>query len=434
LGLGRDGYYYDGLRGEYSLVGPASVVVFRDGDHAVAVDGRTKEVIARSTDHREVIQRAIDQLTNGGKIFIKQGAYDIAASLDGAAYGAIKLNSNLVIEGEGYSTVLQASGINGRIVEAKDKQNITIKNIRLKSTEAALAGTNETGGLIFKGCSNVRLINVVLENFNKGSLSFYPRDYPDTGWQTSPPSHDIFIDKLTYTGPDYRSDGPSFSYGTYNVVYVNSFIHSRDESLVIVGGSHDFHIANCRFISEIGATVHLEVMDYDIYNIYFENCYIEVKGSGAYRAVFADRITAGKYFRDSCFVNCRVYNNSTYGNNGYQFRNARRVSIIGGVVSDVMIGVAAETDCSRIIVKGVIFYNCNINNVDLTVVKIAGVRLVDVTDAIVDGCSFIQGDNPVYGVSEEGASDYNVISNNNARGTSGISTVGTNTISVDNIT
>jgi len=39
------------------------VTVYRDGDYAVVVDGKTKEVIARSTDHAEMVRKAIDSLT-----------------------------------------------------------------------------------------------------------------------------------------------------------------------------------------------------------------------------------------------------------------------------------------------------------------------------------------------------------------------------------
>jgi len=64
LGLGRDGYYYDGLRGEYSVIGSANIIVVRDRNHAIAIDSKTKQVIARSTDHASVIQAAINALTN----------------------------------------------------------------------------------------------------------------------------------------------------------------------------------------------------------------------------------------------------------------------------------------------------------------------------------------------------------------------------------
>jgi len=52
------------------LVAPASVMVFKEGDYAVAVDGKTRKEIARSTDHAEVIQEAIDVADDGDRIVI----------------------------------------------------------------------------------------------------------------------------------------------------------------------------------------------------------------------------------------------------------------------------------------------------------------------------------------------------------------------------
>jgi len=56
---------------------PADVIVFRKGNLAIAVKGDTKETIASSTDHAEVIQAAINYLKSqgGGKLFIASGDY-----------------------------------------------------------------------------------------------------------------------------------------------------------------------------------------------------------------------------------------------------------------------------------------------------------------------------------------------------------------------
>ena len=90
----------------YSGIVPASVMVFRDGDYAVAVDGKTKEVVARSVDHAEVLQAAINQVIDkkGGRILIKSGVYNLdkTISLEGAR--------NLIIEGEAPSSYHEPGG------------------------------------------------------------------------------------------------------------------------------------------------------------------------------------------------------------------------------------------------------------------------------------------------------------------------------------
>lgn len=51
-----------------ALVTPADVIVYRDGDFAVAVDGKTKLEIYRSRDHATVWQKAVDILPEHGLI------------------------------------------------------------------------------------------------------------------------------------------------------------------------------------------------------------------------------------------------------------------------------------------------------------------------------------------------------------------------------
>ncbi len=69
---------------------PADVTVFRDGDYAVAVNNKGR-VIARSDEHAEVMQTAID--TTGGKVYIKPGDYYIGRTITINRHG-------VVLEGE----------------------------------------------------------------------------------------------------------------------------------------------------------------------------------------------------------------------------------------------------------------------------------------------------------------------------------------------
>jgi len=61
---------------------PASVIVHKRGDVAVAIDGYTKQKIAEGTDHASVLQEALNALQNkGGAIFIKKGDYAISREI-----------------------------------------------------------------------------------------------------------------------------------------------------------------------------------------------------------------------------------------------------------------------------------------------------------------------------------------------------------------
>jgi len=68
-------------------------------DIIYAKNGLTGEIDFRGTDAATVIQAVIDALTEGGKILIKRGVYIIAKP--------IYLKSNIMLMGEGWSTVLK---------------------------------------------------------------------------------------------------------------------------------------------------------------------------------------------------------------------------------------------------------------------------------------------------------------------------------------
>jgi len=89
----------------------ADVIVYRDGDYAVAVD-RKGNTIARSTDHAEVIQKAIDHVAEhgGGVIFIKAGTYMLTRDSPAQIY----MKSHVTLIGAGkYATKLVVNRANG---------------------------------------------------------------------------------------------------------------------------------------------------------------------------------------------------------------------------------------------------------------------------------------------------------------------------------
>jgi len=126
---------------------PADVIVRKEGDQAVAIDGETKEVIARSSDHAEVIQAAINKYD---VVYIKKNKYEISDH--------ITLRSNIVIFSNGaklirvsdlspyailygeqltdveiYGIVFDGNkdvGAGGHIIHLKDVENIKIRRCK----------------------------------------------------------------------------------------------------------------------------------------------------------------------------------------------------------------------------------------------------------------------------------------------------------------
>ncbi len=105
--------------------GDWDVLVFRDGDYAVAVDEQWN-VIAKSTDHASVIQAAIDRLgTECGKILLKSGVYDIWVKNGAGIYvsGAVE------IAGEGInSTVLRVWIADVADIDTDDLNGLVFKH------------------------------------------------------------------------------------------------------------------------------------------------------------------------------------------------------------------------------------------------------------------------------------------------------------------
>jgi len=60
---------------------PADVIVFRKGNLAIAIKGGTKETIASSTDHAEVIRKAINSLPSKGGTIVITDVFDIASKI-----------------------------------------------------------------------------------------------------------------------------------------------------------------------------------------------------------------------------------------------------------------------------------------------------------------------------------------------------------------
>jgi len=57
---------------DHGLVKEASVIIYKDNKYTIALDGRTSKILYKSTDSSVVIQKAINTLTNGGTVYLKE--------------------------------------------------------------------------------------------------------------------------------------------------------------------------------------------------------------------------------------------------------------------------------------------------------------------------------------------------------------------------
>jgi len=157
---------HDPLRlATYTPIATANVIVFKEGDYAVAVDGKTKEVIARGTDHASVIQQAINHVHNkgGGIVFIKSGIYILN--------NYIIIRSNVWLVGSGESTVLKRSATatftlamiyNENFGQANGVENVAIMSLVLDGNK----DENTTGihGIQIYGGKRITIRDVIVRN------------------------------------------------------------------------------------------------------------------------------------------------------------------------------------------------------------------------------------------------------------------------------
>ncbi len=156
---------------------PADVIVYREGDYAVAVDGKTKQVIAHNKDHAEVIQKAIDHIADEGKgkIYIKQGEYILTSPIK------IDTLSNIIIESD--YAVIRAS--NNLVPETFGGSTVTLLGIR-KSNNVIIKGLIMDGnkdnvsefsvGLLISESQRILIYNNEIRNVRGHAIALWFED------------------------------------------------------------------------------------------------------------------------------------------------------------------------------------------------------------------------------------------------------------------
>ena len=116
-----------------------SVIVFKEGDMAVAINAYTKSKIAEDINHSYVIQRAIDSLPDtGGVVFIRAGVYYIYSPI------LIQGRTGVRLVGEGVATKLVVKGsdtiaikIGDRTDPSKASTNIEVAHLYIDGSDQA---------------------------------------------------------------------------------------------------------------------------------------------------------------------------------------------------------------------------------------------------------------------------------------------------------
>jgi len=104
----------------------ASYVIFKSGSTIYAKNGATGQIEFSGTDAATVIQAAINALTSGGIVYIKQGKYSIektinitmsSIALEGSIGGSDIYEGGTILHGDGSTLLLNVSGPIGGEIE-----------------------------------------------------------------------------------------------------------------------------------------------------------------------------------------------------------------------------------------------------------------------------------------------------------------------------
>jgi len=395
---------YQGVRSFYTsrdvyppAVEPAGYIIFKDGSLVKAKNGQTGEIEFSDEDAAVVVRAANDALsTEGGVIFFKPGLYEFKSNVDvpGTSLKAcVALNTGVSLLGSGINvTILKlADGLGGNVVQFEDVYYVSIADLMIDGNKANQTDSGVDGDLcairghstVFSTIKNVRVRYATREGVYVTSCgwNYYENviasDCGRTGIELDTP------DYLTAVGLK------SYNNGLNGIDFVGGAAREELTSRILGGevyGNEEFGV---RVINAFGG----EIIG------------LQVRANGQ----------KGRF--DGIFVN-----------------NCEGVAIIGCDNRENTRSGIYIYNSERVTVKG----NKCINNNPTGAGDGHGVRLYDSTYCVVEGNLLYDNQatpTQAYGVSEESASDYNIIKNNivspNALG--GVTTVGANTIAADNL-
>ncbi len=143
-----------------SNVDTASYIIFKDGSIIYAKNGTTGKIEFQGMDAAMVIQGAINSLTSGGKIFIKNGIYTMTS-------GVVVLNDNIIIEGEGL-TMLRSNFGAAKVVGVirVEGNHCTIENIIFDGNDPTDTGLSPVVSIY--GTGNTFQNNIVQNGLQYG--------------------------------------------------------------------------------------------------------------------------------------------------------------------------------------------------------------------------------------------------------------------------
>jgi len=369
----------------------------------LAINGETGQIDFAGTDAREVIQSAINALAGGGKIFVKAGEYELSAPISLAG------KANIEIEGMGHSTIFRANG-NFPALVLNNSVRCSIKKIHIYGSNDVNKTANH--GIYITGDIHKTVENIIEDVFIEKCYDGVRIDNADICWLNR-----------VYCWDNKNAGFMLIGDATWRINWINltdCYSGSNLEYNLLMSYCMGCKIIN--FVAEgANITKYGIFADYSYLNWFInvdvENC--KLTGIVSQRSRTAGGI--GNKFMGGW--------SSGNGANGIYLYDERWASVINFTIGENQeygILINASERCEA---EGNIIYN----NGKKSAGTYHGIVISDSSDCTIRGnhCHDTQAAKTQgYGIYELGASDYNLIVENDVRGNliGGIVKTGVNTV------
>jgi len=246
------------------FIGEANVIVYKEGNIVYALDNRSKTIIDKGEDASTVIQSAINALTAGGKIFVKNGLYVLSSrNLDSAnIYYSILVNtSNLTLEFEPNVTLKLAGGLQANIIQIGRAGVGGLTNVRLLGypTLDGNRANQTNSGVDGNQCGVFSTLNsyVEIEAIIKSCMRQGLYDSVDKGTKARVYAYDCGLEGISISAcsdGDYVAEADSCGQLYPNIAAAQSGIHISGNSQRnrVLGWSHHNKGNGFTMISDAG--------------------------------------------------------------------------------------------------------------------------------------------------------------------------------------
>ena len=324
---------------------PYSYIIYTDGTTIYAKNGATGQIDFSGTDASTVIQKAINNMTNGGKLLIKAGLYIISSM--------IYINKSIIFSGEGYNTILKNQDYtNMNAMIDVTAENVTIENLQIDGNKAKIAVDSSYKNV---GIS-VDASNVIIRN------NYIHDTYLD-GVAGSGISNIIVENNNIWntgkTGASFAGHAIYFSYIESSIIRNNILSPSTGESINILGTyrqAYNGHITRNNIIAE-NIIINKPILIVGAIGIIIENNLI-INSPYPIRLPYSSSsdlseniiIVGNMMVGDGVSTNQYVLIENV---NGLSFKDNIMYNCAGGIA--VLNGTSIKID-------GNLFYNCSLNS------------------------------------------------------------------------